>query len=110
MSRGLGKIERLILAELDGGGNAVKGRYSYGWYTTTGGVYHLRTLSKALARQHGGMDRRYTSSTWQAAFSRAVHSLIRKQLIKAVTLVPLYIWDGEYPDKMPCEVMELSDG
>lgn len=111
MSRGLGKMQRLIL---DGLGESL-GR---SWQHERAGVHlqpcviDLRLLSKRLARAHGGLSHaRFTTDSWEASFSRAIKGLVARGELEAFHfLVPLERYEGEIDEYGGGVVQCLSDG
>jgi len=84
MSKGLGKMQRLIVDELRNtrGGVWIERPWSFD-VDCPAGVYDLREVSQALARRHGGISHcHFTSPAWQASFSRAVRGLVNRGLIE----------------------------
>jgi len=70
MSKGLGKLQRDILAHLDSPGTEVEE-----------GVFDLRRVSRYVAGEPEPLHLAnpfYRSESFTAAFSRAVHSLIQR--------------------------------
>jgi hypothetical protein len=54
------------------------------------GVYDLRGSLKYLANQHGGISHcSYVRGSFQASFSRAVRSLLRRGELQALSMVPI---------------------
>lgn len=116
MSRGLGAMQREILASLVeakqlplsyNGAREWKGET---WIRSRGveaklpaNVYDLRASAKLLARRHG---QRFLEGPFQASFSRAANGLVARGLLERVSIVPLADW---YPQDSKV-VQHLSDG
>jgi hypothetical protein len=93
MSRGLGILQREILESVEPA-RAAQPSYDRGWVLyrrvdmqLSEGIYDLRVVSDYVRRQHG--YRGETAHTFAPMFSRAVHELIVRGLLQAVTAVPL---------------------
>jgi len=89
MSKGIGQLQRDILARLDSPGREVeKGLFVNGTEVEEG-VYDLRLVARYVA---GGEAARlfgfpaYPTSSFSAAFSRAVRSLIERGELEVVSL------------------------
>lgn len=114
MSRGIGTLQRKILATLE---EAKRDTWHYpgsyreenwsnsptwrwdrpGWVTYRGArfrladeVYDLRASLVYLAEREGGYSHaRFVAPTFQAAFSRAVKGLCERGFLRVLTLVPV---------------------
>jgi hypothetical protein len=110
MSRGLGKLQREILATLPIAQGAVgeyRGGYWKwkGWVTSGGcslkladGVYDLRAVLRVLAMARGEMETRglpYIRTGFRVSFNRAVASLIQRGELEVLKLVPVADWEPE---------------
>ena len=88
MSRGLGRMQRLILDALlqREGGDWVCGEdHPDGGFYLQLGVHDLRAVNRELARAHGGISHtNFTSPRWQASFSRAALGLLERRLLEVV--------------------------
>jgi len=121
MSRGLGGLQREILKHLgdpirEGSVSNALQHYDdetvvYGMALTLGpGVHDLRHVSRVVARERD--VRRFDKNKFQAAFSRAVRSLVCRGILEVLWLVPLdgsgvhFCWDRARRGK----VERLSDG
>jgi hypothetical protein len=101
MSRGLGKLQREILAGLEAQEPVTEFGYHGHWFTPTiTGLYDLRALAPVVAQrlQKPGGD-----GPFSAAFSRAVRGLVRRGMLCAVTSVPIdardaLTWQGKHKD------------
>jgi hypothetical protein len=103
MSKGLGKLQRAILDSLDIAKNSTeyyKGRghlnmpfiKAYGYnIVIADGVYDLRETIKYLAKKNQKTFCRgaYVKEIYQVSFSRAVRTLVKRNLLKPLWLVPL---------------------
>jgi hypothetical protein len=109
MSKGLGKLQREILEALEEAKikaldvenlyyNGMGLTWKPGWVFYKGrdvkipdDVYDLRVTVKFLAKKYGKTYCRgcYVESSFQASFSRAVKSLIKRQILKKLDLVPI---------------------
>jgi hypothetical protein len=84
MSRGLGKMQRLILQELRSrrGGGIIERPWSSD-VVLPDDVHDLREVSLKLAREHGGISHcSFIAPRWEASFSRAVRRLVAVGLIE----------------------------
>ena len=88
MSRGLGRMQRLILDALlqrEGGDWVCGADHPDGGFYLQLGVHDLRAVNLQLARNHDGIsDTNFTSLRWQASFSRAVLGLLERRLLKVI--------------------------
>ena len=88
MSRGLGRMQRLILDALlqREGGDWVGGEdHPDGGFYLQLGVHDLRAVNRQLERDHGGISHaNFTSLRWQASFSRAALGLVERRLLKVI--------------------------
>ena len=115
MSKGLGKMQRRILTELEArpGGDAmgVTSELAINWgcgdVFLKKGVHDLRVVSFQMACQYEGISHRYfKKQSWEASFSRAVTRLQKGGLIEVLSLVPV-----EYVKSCcKCEIHDLADG
>src|SRR5262245_39082081 len=106
MSRGFGKVQLAIIAELymREGGDVVEAHYRQ-QIKLAPGVYDIRPIAKKLNDDGCG----FSSLRKQASFSRALAKLIESGTVQAHTsLVPLadYWPDTEWSDR----VLKLADG
>ena len=109
MSRGLGKLQRAILAEFETPGPPSNWEHA----ELPDDCRDRRTLCKKLARHMGGMDREtWISIAWSASFSRAVRTLFERGELERPGLVRLPNpppWDPE--DRYGARRLHfLSDG
>ena len=91
MSRGLGAMQRRILAALAArpGGDRICNSADYG-FTLAAGIHDMRQVSQELARTHGGISHcGFVSGSWSASFTRALTSLVSQGYIEVLSLVPL---------------------
>lgn len=73
------------------------------------GVYDLRASAMYVAQQNGMVySAGFIQPCFQAAFSRAVKSLLGRKLIKAPTTIPLAEYDEDQADSEL--ILELADG
>jgi len=112
MSSGLGAMQRRILDALAVrlGGDRVDENHiaSFGLAL---GVHDLRQVSKAMARDHGGIyNGSFVTGKWQASFSRAVAGLVARGYISAPSLVPLADVGQSNDGPLRRQVHHLSDG
>jgi hypothetical protein len=114
MSKGLGKLQREIISHLadpiPATGWSREGELRAGGvcFIPVPGVYDLRSVSHTMARQRG-LKFVDWSPPLQAAFSRAVRSMVRRGILEKVELVPVErvtYWERH----RRCSVHELSDG
>ena len=96
MSRGLGKLQQAILDSSSRLYNQTKPFVSlrpppYGVrFKPADGVCDLRAVLRDLAKIHNAYSHcRFIKATFQAAFSRAVRSLIRRGLLVRLGLIPV---------------------
>lgn len=129
MSRGLGRMQRLVLDELKArsGGDMVGDRNEqskdmanelkseYGvwlcdrYAQLKPGVHDLRCVCYQLAVKHGGISHaNFTSPEWQASFSRAVKGLHARGYIEVINVVPVQ-WARE-DGFSKLDVHHLADG
>jgi len=95
MSKGLGKMQHAILENLDAAQthNRHPNDVRWLWYSPVielrlaEGIYDLRDTSRYL-RRLWRVDYQ-TERRFQAAFSRAVRTLIHRKLLEPVTLIPI---------------------
>ena len=119
MSRGIGKLQREILRALP----ETKHRKKRAWenpFTRThsvdvivaDNVFDLREVLKYLSGKLNKFTHcSYVSPRFQASFSRAIKSLIKRGLlIKYSSLVPLKEVENESEPYCPSNVHRLSDG
>jgi hypothetical protein len=82
MSKGLGKLQRLIVAELSKpGGETVESPMNC-FFVLPESHHDLRRISKELAQKHVGLDYGNIPAKWHAAFSRAIRGLRKRGLIE----------------------------
>jgi hypothetical protein len=129
MSRGLGRLQRQILDTLDRakatalpyiGSGADRPGFPYdrdpaGWLWYDGGyvrlapeAYDLRCSSAYLRGHcllHGG-----NTGSLNAAFPRAVKSLVDRGDLWRLPLVPLAEMDRRFPCRTPCQVLRFAEG
>jgi hypothetical protein len=87
MSRGLGKLQREILAGLEAQEPVTEFGYHGHWFTPTiTGLYDLRALAPVVAER---LQKRGGDGPFSAAFSRAVRGLVRRGVLCVVTTVPI---------------------
>jgi hypothetical protein len=73
------------------------------------GVYDLRASTAYLAKLNGAVySAGFVTSSFQAAFSRAVKSLMSRRMLDAPSLVPLAEYDDDYADHSLIHI--LADG
>ena len=100
MSKGLGSLQREILAHI--ADPMPRGQD----FSLRDGVYDLRFVLRALQKLRGG---RCISESLQAAFSRAVRSLVRRRFLKPLWLVPINCTEQDR-EWLDFRTEELSDG
>jgi hypothetical protein len=105
MGQGLGKLQLAILDHLQKrqGGDTVRAHYQM-QVQLAPGIHDMRVV----AREMNEDDRGFSDRRRQAAFSRAVASLIERDLLRACPLVPITKSnpDGQWQSR----VLQLSDG
>lgn len=98
MSRGLGHLQREIMATLAArsGGDELEDYRGYrAWIAD--GAHDLRAVTREMARRMGGSNRHgFINIAWQASFSRAVAGLVSRELIEILWLerfqfIPVHI-------------------
>lgn len=99
MSRGLGKLQRSILAALAarGGGDLVVD-YLGRTACLAEGVHDLRAVSREMARESGRMQAGIAvEARWQTHFSRSIVSLAERGEIEVLSVVPCVHVDADFP-------------
>jgi hypothetical protein len=132
MSRGLGKLQREILETLDDAKRHFGEDYSYhggftkfgiaarwklpGWVVHRGAafrlgeaMYDLRASCRYLAHRHDALDRgRWLDPRFQASFSRAVRSLVKRGLLVPKHLLRIEDYDEETAHH--AQIQHLKEG
>jgi hypothetical protein len=117
MSKGIGHLQREILTHLEDPISAKTGQRDDGEVTVYGcgfvpanGVYDLRHVFKCLEVLHNRTDPDWNKAVFQAAFSRAVRSLVRRGILEALWLIPIvrvcFYWRKDCRFQVEC----LNDG
>jgi hypothetical protein len=119
MSKGLGWLQQEILNSLSQAKNTEsfytgKGFWGDGYVHAHGfdvvlddQVYDLRETLKHLAKKHEKIYASYVRGSFQASFSRAVKSLLKRGYLKQLYIVPLKEARQQVDD---CTITLLSDG
>jgi hypothetical protein len=93
MSKGLGWLQRAILATLEarpGGDMLTDCCGTCAWLAD--GTHDLRAVSREMAGSHC----RYATESWQASFSRAIAGLADRCALNVLWLVPLEAVEHEF--------------
>jgi hypothetical protein len=111
MSRGIGKLQRAILARIESrlGGDVIEDYTSYRMRLAPG-IHDARQISHEMAREMGGISHRhFHSGKWDASFSRALRGLEQRGHVEVLrSLVPVAEVERDY--KGSGQHLELSDG
>jgi hypothetical protein len=105
-------MQRRILAALAASPGGDRVEYSNtSTFALAPGIHDLRKVSKALAREHGGISHcDFVYSKWQASFSRAVAGLVARGYLEAPSLVPISDVGQVYDAPLRRQVHHLADG
>src|SRR5689334_22312546 len=94
MSKGLGNLHRDIVAHLadpimrDCTWIDKDETYAQGvFFVLADGAFDLSNVVRILAKSHNAYDRRFVSPVFQASFSRAVRSLVKRRVLEKLWLV-----------------------
>jgi hypothetical protein len=89
MSKGLGKMQRLIVAELEKPGGYRRGKYGEPPFVMEG-IHDLREIVRSLALANGKAyagyicGQNFVEGAWQTSFSRAIRELRKRGLLDII--------------------------